>query len=212
MQHGKQTGGAGSCWPGEKRWPDCCHRNLVAWITLLECCDWWLQTIQKGQAMKERWGSCSLCWKWDWLHRAVFEEQQRAAWELLGENQRLSGERKLCGWCLLQATWSRRGWWRVLSSAARSNTLAGPYPDRALQSRGHLLEKHHSELQVVQETTGVCWGQLPSTGDREPEEGHCWTCCSLMQKYLLDKSRLEVAWTAKIMPWWSSQSWGVQDG
>lgn len=38
---------------------------------------------------------------------------------------------------------------------AGSITLAGPDPDRGLQPPGHLLEKQHSELQAVQDTTGV---------------------------------------------------------
>jgi len=64
---------------------------------------------------------------------------------LWGENLRPSQQRKLCGWCLVQATQSSTGGQlRVLSSTGGSITLASSDPDRGLQSLRYLLEKQQN--------------------------------------------------------------------
>lgn len=112
---------------------------------------------------------------------------------------------KLCGWFLLEATWSRKGcWWRVLSYTTGSVTITGPDPARGLQRPGHLLEEWHNKLQAFQETTGVQWGKLPSTGDREPKQRSGITGCVADQcrrKNLSERPSLELACAAVIMPW-----------
>lgn len=51
------------------------------------------------------------------------------------------------------------------------NYICRPWPwGGGLQPPRHLLEKWPSKLQAVWATTGVHWGQLPSTGDGEPDQ------------------------------------------
>lgn len=49
-----------NCGVTGKVWPKCYHGNMVEWILWLECCDWWLQALQKGQAGEEGKGSYHL--------------------------------------------------------------------------------------------------------------------------------------------------------
>lgn len=65
--------------------------------------------------------------------------------------------------------------WGTLASPVRRG-LAGPDPDRRFQPPGQLLVKQHSELQAVQETTGVCWSNFlvqvmesPTRGEELPD-------------------------------------------
>ena len=141
MQHEQQTR-VGSHRATRKLGPRCHYWNLVWQIPWLECGYQWLQAVQKGQARKEGWRCCPLYQEMDRLWRAASEGWPWAGRKLMGKNQRLRQQRELCGWCLLQATWSKGDcWWSLFTPGTEGITLAGSCSAGGLQPPGNLLEK-----------------------------------------------------------------------